>query len=85
MTIGERTRAIIAQHQGIALDACTDAARFSDDLGADELDRIEIVLAIEEEFDCRIDDADVDGFETVGDVIRFLEARHGPSGAAAVG
>jgi acyl carrier protein len=71
--IRERARHLIAAELGVDLDRVTDAARWGDDLGADSLDRIELVLAVEEAFDVTIDDDAIETFATVGDLIAWLE------------
>ena len=54
----------------------SDEAQFFNDLGADWLDRLELMIAIEEHFDVEIDDDNVEKLIAVGDLIRFIEAHH---------
>lgn len=68
-------RKIIVEHLGVDLAKVTDDASFIDDLGADSLDTIELVMAIEEEFDIEISDADAETILTVGDAIEHLSRR----------
>jgi acyl carrier protein len=73
MDIGERARRIISERLSIPRERLVDSATFYDDLGVDELERYELVMAFEEMFGCDIDDATVETFRTVGDAVRFLE------------
>jgi acyl carrier protein len=67
-------RTIIANHLGVSIEHVTDEARFTHDLGADRLDRLELMLVIEDQFaGLEITDADVDQIEVVGDLIRHIE------------
>jgi acyl carrier protein len=75
MSIGARAKEIIVKHLKVVADKVTDEATFCEDLGADDLERIEIVMAFEEAFNCEIDDATIETFHTVGDAVRFLESR----------
>jgi acyl carrier protein len=59
----------------VPLSKVTPTARLKEDLGADSLDCVEMVMATEEEFDFEIPDADAEGFKTVGDFVRYAEAR----------
>ena len=71
--ISERVKKIVVEHLGVEADKVTENASFIDDLGADSLDTVELVMAFEEEFGCEIpDDAD-ETIQTVGDAVRFLE------------
>ena len=71
--ISERVKKIVVEHLGVEPDKVTEQASFIDDLGADSLDTVELVMAFEEEFGCEIPDADAEGIQTVGDAVRFLE------------
>src|SRR5215813_10295020 len=67
-------RALIANHLGVSVSRVTDEAHFTDDLGADWLDRLELVMAVEDQFaGMKITDEDVDRIELVGDLIRHIE------------
>ena len=70
--IGERVKKIVVEHLGVEPDKVTENASFIDDLGADSLDTVELVMAFEEEFGCEIPD-DAETILTVGDAIKFLE------------
>jgi acyl carrier protein len=71
--IGERVKKIVVEHLGVEPDKVTDGASFIDDLGADSLDTVELVMAFEEEFGCEIPDDAAETILTVGDAVKFLE------------
>jgi acyl carrier protein len=71
--ISERVKKIVVEHLGVEADKVTDNASFIDDLGADSLDTVELVMAFEEEFGCEIPDDAAETILTVGDAIKFLE------------
>ena len=71
--IGERVTKIVVEHLGVDSAKVIDSASFVDDLGADSLDTVELVMAFEEEFDCEIPDDTAETIVTVGDVVKFLE------------
>nr|WP_236775790.1 acyl carrier protein [Agrobacterium tumefaciens] len=71
--IRNRVIKIIGEQLGIADDKIVDTANFSEDLNADSLEVVQIVMEIEEEFDIEIPDAAADSLSTVGDAIRFIQ------------
>jgi acyl carrier protein len=71
--IEERVKEIIAQQLGVGLDQIVDDASFIDDLGADSLDTVELVMAFEEEFDIEIPDEAAEKIATVGNAITYLK------------
>jgi acyl carrier protein len=71
--IGERVKKIVVDNLGVDPDKVTDNASFIEDLGADSLDTVELVMAFEEEFNCEIPDDTAETILTVGDAIKFLE------------
>ena len=71
--IGERVKKIVVEHLGVEPDKVVDGASFIDDLGADSLDTVELVMAFEEEFGCEIPDDAAETILTVGDAVKFLE------------
>jgi acyl carrier protein len=71
--IAERVKKIVVDHLGVEADKVTENASFIDDLGADSLDTVELVMAFEEEFGCEIPDDAAETILTVGDAIKFLE------------
>ena len=74
MVSEERIKEIIVEQLGVEADQITTDASFIDDLGADSLDTVELVMAFEEEFDIEIPDEDAEKIRTVGDVIKYLNA-----------
>ena len=71
----ERVRGIIVEHLGVDEEKVTDTASFIDDLGADSLDTVELVMAFEEEFGCEIPDEDAEKIQTIKDAITFIESQ----------
>ena len=69
----ERLIEIIAHQLGIEADNVTNDASFMEDLGADSLDTVELVMALEEEFDLEIPDSDAEKIQTVQDALDYLE------------
>ena len=69
----ERVKKIVVEHLGVDADKVTEAASFIDDLGADSLDTVELVMAFEEEFGVEIPDDAAETILTVGDAVKFLE------------
>ena len=76
----ERVKQIIVDQLGVAPEQVTATASFIDDLGADSLDTVELVMALEEEFDIEIPDEDAEKMTTVADAIKYLES-HVPKNA----
>ena len=73
--VGDKVKKIIAEHLGIDdMSKITDDAKFIDDLGADSLDTVELVMAFEEAFDVEIPDDKAETILTVGDAISHLES-----------
>ena len=70
-----RVREIIAQELGVEQEKVTDEANFVEDLGADSLDTVELVMAFEEEFGVEIPDEDAEEMQTVGQAIAYLTAK----------
>jgi acyl carrier protein len=70
--IAERVKKIVIEHLGVEGDKVVDAANFIDDLGADSLDTVELVMAFEEEFGVEIPDDAAETIVTVGDAVKFL-------------
>ena len=71
----EKVQAIVVEHLGVEKDKVTDTASFIDDLGADSLDTVELVMAFEEEFGSEISDSEAEKILTVGDAIKFIESK----------
>ncbi len=73
--VADRVRAIIAEQLGVKLEEVTDSASFIEDLGADSLDTVELVMALEEEFGIEIPDEDAEKMASVGDAIKYIESK----------
>ncbi len=71
--VAERVKKIVVEHLGVEADKVKDNASFIDDLGADSLDTVELVMAFEEDFGCEIPDDAAEHILTVGDAVKFLE------------
>jgi acyl carrier protein len=71
-SIDERVKQIVAEQLGVDADQVTNDASFMDDLGADSLDTVELVMALEEEFDIEISDEDAEKIQTVQHAIDYL-------------
>ncbi|WP_029917796.1 acyl carrier protein [Pelobacter seleniigenes] len=71
-SIDERVKQIVAEQLGVDEDQVTTDASFMDDLGADSLDTVELVMALEEEFDVEISDEDAEKIQTVKDAIEYI-------------
>jgi acyl carrier protein len=74
-SIEEQVRGIIAEQLGAKADEIKDDASFVDDLGADSLDTVELVMALEEEFETEIPDEDAEKITTVQEAIDYVKAR----------
>lgn len=75
--IAERVKKIVVEHLGVEEAKVTENANFIDDLGADSLDTVELVMAFEEEFNVEIPDDAAETIVTVGDAINFLKKNAG--------
>jgi acyl carrier protein len=75
--IAERVKKIVVEHLGVDADKVVEGASFIDDLGADSLDTVELVMAFEEEFGVEIPDDAAETILTVGDAVSFLEKNAG--------
>ncbi|MDP2939140.1 MAG: acyl carrier protein [Candidatus Omnitrophota bacterium] len=75
MAAEEKIKAIIAEQLGVKPEEVTPNASFIDDLGADSLDTVELVMALEEEFGIEIPDEDAEKMTTVGDAIKYIEEK----------
>jgi acyl carrier protein len=74
-TVEERVKKIIVEQLGVEESQVTPQASFVDDLGADSLDTVELVMAFEEEFGIEIPDTDAEKIKSVGDVAKYLEGK----------
>ncbi len=75
MSIEERVKQIIVEQLGVNESEVTPEAKFVDDLGADSLDLVELVMALEEEYNTEISDEDAEKIQTVGDAIKYIQDR----------
>lgn len=73
MTTFEKVKSIIVEQLGVEEDEVKAEATFIDDLGADSLDIVELVMALEEEFELEIPDEDAEKIRTVGDAVKYIE------------
>jgi acyl carrier protein len=73
MAVADRVKSINVEQLGVDAEEVTPAASFTDDLGADSLDIVELVMAFEEEFEIEIPDEEAEGITTVQDAINYIE------------
>ena len=76
-TIAEKVKGIVVKQLAVAEDQVTDDARFIEDLNADSLDQVELIMALEEEFNSDIPDEEAETLKTVGDAIKYIEKKQG--------
>lgn len=69
----ERMKEILVDQLDVDADSITEDSVITDDLGADSLDIVDLVMTLEEEFDLEIPDEDVEGMKTVGDILNYIE------------
>lgn len=74
MALMDKVKKIIVEQLGVDESEVTESAHFIDDLGADSLDTVELILSFEEEFDISIPDEDAEKLETVGKAVNYLKA-----------
>ena len=72
--VADRVKKIVLEHLGVDADKVVEGASFIDDLGADSLDTVELVMAFEEEFGCEIPDDAAEKIMTVQDAVTFIES-----------
>ncbi|MBF0503787.1 MAG: acyl carrier protein [Candidatus Omnitrophica bacterium] len=75
MAVESKIKTIIAEQLGVKPEEVTPNASFVDDLGADSLDTVELIMALEEEFNVEIPDEDAEKMKTVGDAIKYIEEK----------
>jgi acyl carrier protein len=75
MNLEDRVAEIIVEQLGVSREEVVPQASFIDDLGADSLDIVELVMAMEEEFDIEIPDDDAERIQTIGDAIAYLKEK----------
>ena len=76
-SIEARVKDIIVDQLGVNADQVTPEAKFVEDLGADSLDTVELVMAFEEEFDIEVPDEDAEKLQSVGDVVSYINSQQG--------
>lgn len=69
----EKVREILVDQLDVDEDAVTMEANIQNDLGADSLDIVDLVMSLEEEFDCEIPDEEIENIKTVGDIVKYIE------------
>ena len=77
MAVEDKIKSIIAEQLGVKAEEATPEASFIDDLGADSLDTVELIMALEEEFNVEIPDEDAEKMSTVGDAITYIKEKAG--------
>jgi acyl carrier protein len=75
MGVEEKVKEIIAEQLGVKKEEIKGESSFIDDLGADSLDTVEVVMALEEEFGIEIPDEDAEKITTVGEAVKYIEAK----------
>ena len=75
MSVTEKVKKMIVDQLGVSVSEVVPEAKFIDDLGADSLDIVELIMALEDEYSIEIPDEDAEKMETVGDAIRYIEDR----------
>ena len=73
--VSSKVKKMVADHLGVEETKVTEEANFIDDLGADSLDTVELVMAFEEEFGSEISDSEAEKILSVGDAIKFIESK----------
>ena len=71
----DRVKKIVVEHLGVEAEKVTDNGSFIDDLGADSLDTVELVMAFEDEFGVEVPDEDAEKLLTVSDVVKYIEEK----------
>lgn len=75
MAVADKVKGIIAEQLGIKVEEVKEDASFIEDLGADSLDTVELVMALEEEFGIEIPDEDAEKITTVSDAVKYIEEK----------
>ena len=69
----DKVKELISEQLDVKVDDITEASNIQDDLGADSLDVVDLVMALEDEFDVEIPEDQVENIKTVGDIVKFIE------------
>ena len=76
-TVAEKVKKIVVDQLAVPEEQVTEDARFIEDLNADSLDIVELIMALEEEFSAEIPDEEAEKLKTVGDAIKYIESKQG--------
>ena len=76
-TVAEKVKKIVVDQLAVSEDQVTEDARFIEDLNADSLDIVELIMALEEDFSAEIPDEEAEKLKTVGDAIKYIEGKQG--------
>lgn len=76
MSVADKVKELIVEQLGVEASQVTTEAKFVDDLGADSLDTVELVMALEEEFSIEIPDEDAEKIASVGDAVNYIETHN---------
>jgi acyl carrier protein len=74
-SVAEKVKKIVTEQLGVSAEQVTDDAKFIEDLGADSLDQVELIMALEEEFGSDIPDEEAEKLTTVGDAVRYIDSK----------
>ncbi len=74
-SVADKVKKIVVEQLGVSEDQVTPEAKFIEDLGADSLDQVELIMALEEEFGSEIPDEDAEKLTTVGDAIKYVDGK----------
>ena len=74
--VAERVKKIVVEHLGVDESKVSEGTSFVDDLGADSLDTVELVMAFEEEFGCEIPDEEAEKIQTIKDAITYIDSQN---------
>ncbi|MBO5201930.1 MAG: acyl carrier protein [Lentisphaeria bacterium] len=77
MSVAEKVKKIVVDQLAVPENQVTEDARFIEDLNADSLDIVELIMALEEEFSAEIPDEEAEKLKTVGDAIKYIESKQG--------
>lgn len=77
MSVAEKVKKIVVDQLAVSESQVTEDARFIEDLNADSLDIVELIMALEEEFSAEIPDEEAEKLKTVGDAIKYIESKQG--------
>ena len=76
MALIDEVKEVVAEQLNVDVNEISEDSKFVEDLGADSLDVVELVMALEEKFDIEIPDSDAEGIATVGDAVKYVESKN---------